>query len=1267
MQGDKRKPGVGTQPSASDAPTETTSGFARAIHRTQTLLEPGREEPVPEELGRYKIIGRIGRGAMGTVYEATDGDSRSHIAIKAIRGLGPEALYRFKREFRALAQIQHPNVVSLYELASADDGMYFTMELIQGAMFAEALCGPRLGDGPVHAPCLDYPRLRDCLTQLVRGVQAIHHAGFLHRDIKPSNVLVTEAGRVVVLDFGLVRDLQVDDATGVTADGAVLGTPLYMSPEQATGAKTEAPSDWYSVGEMLYQVLTGRAPYAGLGMLALLAAKRQDMPLSPSSLVPGVPADLDALCMDLLARRPEDRPTVDQILARVGGAASACLSEDNTAPLFLGREAQLEELERALASTTSGRPVVALVEGVSGIGKSALVQQFLAKAREREAVILAGRCSERESIPYKALDSVVDALSAHLRGLGSIDGVRSLLPRDVHALSRLFPVLLGVPAVAMTPMRTRKEIEPAEARRRGVDALRELFGRLADRQRLIVAIDDLQWSDVDSLFLLDAVLRHPDAPALLLVVTFRSGADHLDKLARFITDLEEAEPPIALRRIALGPIPTPQATDLALHLLGRSDTRAKQLALEVAEESEGSPFFVAELVRAQRRLGGAGSSQGPGSPRLEDVIQRRIASLPEASRQLLYVVAVGGGRLPLGLALRVNTEETVDPSVLARLRSEHLVRVGGAHDEDSVEIYHDRIREAALRLLDAEALPKIHLEIARALASSGRADEVALSHHFRQAGEDSLACLHTLAAAEQAAEALAFDRAAELYRAAIELGTLSPDERPRVLARLADALANAGRLFDAAHVYLRAAAHPRAQSPFEWKRLAAEHLMASGHSREGKRVLGDVLGELGIEIPSSLPRTIGSLLSNRLLLTLRGHRATSRTADRVDPAELRQLDGLWTAFRGLLYTDGIISAHFHARYLRLALRVGEPVRLALGLGAESYLMMAYKPDEKQQRADQLLAQASRLADAADSLYARGMVTLFRGQAAFFNGEFERSLRELEAAVRIFRETRGTSQDIAQSQAHTALALQFLGRIRLLTPRAHALLRESIELANPYVQGFARGALSNLVLLAVDRVDEARHHLDIYEREAPHRFEAHQLNYACCKAAFDRYTGRPVEGWEFTERHYPRVRKLALARFPFARSELLLWRGSAALAAAAAVKDPAPHLSVATEMAQQLLTFHIRYMRGYGHLLQASIKSLRDEHEVAARHLREAAAAFETHGMTSYLAVCRARLATLLGGREGEMHRDESARYFSEEGVLSPEKFTMMSAPGFVRE
>lgn len=1267
MQGDKRKSEAGVEPKVAAAATETSSGsFPLGVHRTETLLEPGREEPVPEVLGRYRILGRIGRGAMGTVFEATDGESRSHIAIKAIRGIGPESLYRFKREFRALAQIQHPNVVSLYELASHGEGMYFTMELIEGSNFAEFLCGPRTGDPGIYAPCSDFPRLRDALEQLVRGVQAIHDAGFLHRDIKPSNVLVTHGGRVVLLDFGLVRDLHIDDAVGVTADGAVLGTPLYMSPEQAMGGRTESPSDWYSVGEMLYQALTGRAPYAGLGMLALLAAKRHELPPAPSTIVPGVPEDLDRLCMDLLERRPERRPSGDHILSRIGAVVKSTFRDEAGQPFFVGRADELEALELALTHSLRGRPVTAIVDGVSGIGKSALTQRFLARARDTGVVVLAGRCSERESIPYKALDSVIDALSAHLRSLGSIDVVRSLLPRDVHSLARLFPVLLGVPAVAMTPLRLRNEIEPTEARRRGVDALRELLGRLSDHERVIICIDDLQWSDVDSLLVIDAVLRHRDAPGLMLLLTFRTGAEHLDKLSRFLGDLRTIDPPLEIHRLSLGPIPLQQATDLALHLLGRSDTKSRVLARELAQESEGSPFFVAELVRDQCRASADEPSPAAG-PNLDEVISRRIEALPDASRQLLYVIAVGGGRLPIGVATRVNTEDTIDPSVMALLRREHLVRTGGPLDEDSVEIYHDRIREAALRSLDRETLPAIHLGIARALAKSGRADEVALSHHFRQAGEDTLACLHTIAAAEQAAEALAFDRAAELYRAALELNVLSDTELPRIQAQLAEVLANTGRLFDAAQVYVEAAKHPKAQASLEWRRLAAEHLMASGHSLEGREILSDVLSDLGVKVPRSVPRALGGLLSSRVVLGLRGLRYATRPATEVEPKELQRLDGLWTAFRGLLFTDGIVSAHFQARHLRLALHTGEPIRVALGLGAEAYLMMATRPESHIERANQLLEEASRLATDAESAYAQGMVTQFRGQAVFFTGRFQQSVDDLQTAVRIFRDTRGTSQEIAQSQAHAALALLYLGRIRQLAPLAHALLRDSIELTNPYVQGFARGILSNLVLLSAHRVDEASEHLVTYQREAPKHFEAHRLNYSCCHAAFYRYTGRPIDGWEFTQRHVPAVRKLALARFPFAKSELLLWQGSAALAAATVTQDATPLLRVATEAAQQLLTLHVHYMRGYGHLLRAGIEGLRGHDDRAIEDLRLAVAAFEAHEMTSYLASARSRLAALVGGDEGEALRRECASYFELEGVIKPERFTMMSAPGFVRD
>src|SRR5690606_18331239 len=162
------------------------------------------------------------------------------------------------------------------------------------------------------------------------------------------------------------RDINPDDGVGVTADGAVLGTPLFMSPEQACGGDIGAGSDWYTVGEMLYQLLTGAPPYAGLGLLALLAAKKEELPELPSRRVTAIPLDLQSLCMDLLSRDPRKRPTGPEVLERLGSTERGHLPEDRNT-LFLGRENELRVLDRAFSAIQKGRPVVVMLEGVSGI------------------------------------------------------------------------------------------------------------------------------------------------------------------------------------------------------------------------------------------------------------------------------------------------------------------------------------------------------------------------------------------------------------------------------------------------------------------------------------------------------------------------------------------------------------------------------------------------------------------------------------------------------------------------------------------------------------------------------------------------------------------------------------------------------------------------------------------------------------------------------------------------------------------------------------
>src|SRR5262245_40099008 len=233
---------------------------------------------------------------MGVVYEALDRERNARVALKTLRDLDADGIYYLKREFRALADVAHLNLVQLHELHQVGERWFFTMELLEGTDLLTHVrdeSPPELLPSGVIYQRPNLARLRASLRQLAQGVAALHASGKLHRDIKPSNALVTPQGRVVLLDFGLVTDLTLTRLYQTLAPKLV-GTPAYLAPEQAARQLPSPACDWYSVGALLYEALAGVPPFTG-NLLEVLMAKQQHDPPPPSSLAPSVPADLEAL------------------------------------------------------------------------------------------------------------------------------------------------------------------------------------------------------------------------------------------------------------------------------------------------------------------------------------------------------------------------------------------------------------------------------------------------------------------------------------------------------------------------------------------------------------------------------------------------------------------------------------------------------------------------------------------------------------------------------------------------------------------------------------------------------------------------------------------------------------------------------------------------------------------------------------------------------------------------------------------------------------
>jgi serine/threonine-protein kinase len=295
-----------------------------AVFGTHLINKLRREAFEARQLGQYRLVAPLGQGGMGEVYLAEHRMLKRPCAIKLIRpeqAGNPQVLGRFEREVQITAQLSHWNTVEIYDYGRTDDGTFFyVMEYLPGLSLEELL--------ERHGP-LPAERVVHLLRQTCQALREAHARGLIHRDIKPGNVFVAERGGqydvVKLLDFGLVKPVAEIASPRLTQEGAISGTPLFMSPEQARGSsEVDARSDIYSLGAVAYNLLTGRPPFERSSPLEVIIAHDRDAVTPPSQLQANLPADLEGIILRCLAKRPADRfQDVDSLEQALSGCAAA--------------------------------------------------------------------------------------------------------------------------------------------------------------------------------------------------------------------------------------------------------------------------------------------------------------------------------------------------------------------------------------------------------------------------------------------------------------------------------------------------------------------------------------------------------------------------------------------------------------------------------------------------------------------------------------------------------------------------------------------------------------------------------------------------------------------------------------------------------------------------------------------------------------------------------------------------------------------------------
>ncbi len=757
--------------SPDDAKFCSQCGTRLLAEQPQADSEPAVSEP-PSHVGdgRYVVDRFLGEGGRKRVYLAHDTALDRDVALAIVKtaGLDERGRVRVRREAQAMARLgDHPHVVTVHDIGEEHGEPYIVSQYMAGGAVENLL---------QQAPGrqLDIDTVLGVARGICTALEHAHHSGIVHRDLKPANVWLTADGTAKLGDFGLAFSL---DKARVTKTGAIVGTAAYMAPEQALGHQPDAQSDLYSLGAMLYEMVTGRPPFVGDDVVSVISQHANAEPVAPSWHAEDVPKELERLILDLLEKDPGKRPQgAAAVLERLDDVLAAVARGDDAPPLgdelsrveglaegvFVGREREVDKLRAGLEDALGGRGSLLMVVGEPGIGKTRTAEELVTYARLRGARVLIGRSYEAEGAP--AYWPWLQMARALMEG-GDADHLRELLGAGAADVVRVMPELRKL----LPDLEPQHSLEPEQARFRFFDAVTTFLRNVAAEQPLVILLDDLHWADAPSLRLLQFLARELSDASILVVGTYRDvelGRRH--PLSQALADLSRQG---LVERVTLRGLSEPEVARL-IEVTASIDP-PPALVRAIHDETEGNPFFVSEIVNLLASEGQLDDPSGFGEWTLtipqgvREVLGRRLDRLSDDCNRLLAIASVIGREFAVEVLERV--------ADLPHERTLALLEEAGGErilDHDSApplrfSFAHALVREALYEELAVAQRVRLHRRAAAVIEEiygeepGQRLEE--LAHHFLEGQELERAIVYAEAAANRSVEVMAFERAAELY------------------------------------------------------------------------------------------------------------------------------------------------------------------------------------------------------------------------------------------------------------------------------------------------------------------------------------------------------------------------------------------------------------------------------------------------------------------------------------------------------------------------